>query len=254
MKKSDEKELDVEVIKKDKKKATTKKSSSNTKKSEVKKEVTVIENVDTANKKPTKKSYFFERLAAYIIDIVIVSLAVSLVTSFIPENSNYVKINNELVELNEKYLNQEIDTDQYVHQSMEYSYDAAYQGMVYTFVQIIIIILYFIVFQFYNKGQTLGKKLLHLRVVNKNDDKLTMNDMLLRGLVFPSILFDLLIVAVTLMASGFGTNKSSIYFYGSSALEIIQSLILVATAIMVLYRKDGRGLHDLIGKTKVIKE
>jgi uncharacterized RDD family membrane protein YckC len=44
------------------------------------------------------------------------------------------------------------------------------------------------------------------------------------------------------------------YFVGVSLITIIESIFIIITTIMVVYRKDKRGLHDIIGKTKVISE
>ena len=41
---------------------------------------------------------------------------------------------------------------------------------------------------------------------------------------------------------------------GILTVEFIQYILLFVIAIMVLSRKDKRGLHDVVTNTKVIKE
>ncbi len=226
MRKKEEKEK-VEVIKKDNKKQSA--------------------DVPYEESKP-QKAYFFQRFAAYIVDILIVSLVFSLITLPIPESKNLSKIEDEMITLNEKYLNEEIDTDQYINQSISISHDAAYESFIYTIIQIALIILYFVVFQFYNKGQTLGKKIFRIRVVKSDGQELSMNDMIFRSFIINSILVNMIILAFTLLAS------DTIYFYTSNILQFVQGLLLIITVIMVVYRQDGKGLHDMIAKTEVVVE
>ena len=226
MRKKEEKEK-VEVIKKDNKKQSA--------------------DVPYEESKP-QKAYFFQRFAAYIVDILIVSLVFRLITLPIPESKNLSKIEDEMITLNEKYLNEEIDTDQYVNQSISISHDAAYESFIYTIIQIALIILYFVVFQFYNKGQTLGKKIFRIRVVKSDGQELSMNDMIFRSFIINSILVNMIILAFTLLAS------DTIYFYTSNILQFVQGLLLIITVIMVMYRQDGKGLHDMIAKTEVVVE
>lgn len=196
----------------------------------------------------TNPAYFFQRLAAYLIDIVLVSIVVSLITFPIPKNENLEKINQEIMNINQEYMEGEIEIEEYINKSIGVSRDAAYENVWYTIVEITVIILYFIVFQFYNKGQTLGKKLLHIRVVKNNDTDLTMNDLIFRGLIFPAVLVDMLILGMTLFAN------DTVYFYTSNVLTVVQGLVLIAILIMICSRKDGRGLHDLVANTRVIME
>jgi uncharacterized RDD family membrane protein YckC len=48
--------------------------------------------------------------------------------------------------------------------------------------------------------------------------------------------------------------KGYSYFIFTSVLGFIQLLLLIISMLMILYRKDKRGLHDLMGNTKVITE
>ena len=114
--------------------------------------------------------------------------------------------------------------------------------------EVVLLILYFIVFQFYNKGQTFGKKLMKLRVVNNNGNELTLNQVTCRALIIDSILINLFMIAALLFS---GRNY---YYYASLSLQILSGIIIFVTLMMIFFRKDGRGLHDVVTGTKVIQE
>ena len=42
------------------------------------------------------------------------------------------------------------------------------------------------------------------------------------------------------------------YFYANYVLQLLSVTIVFVTLIMILFRKDGRGLHDYLVKTKVV--
>ena len=42
------------------------------------------------------------------------------------------------------------------------------------------------------------------------------------------------------------------YYYASLSLQALDSIIVIAALVMILFRKDGKGLHDLLAKTKVV--
>ena len=94
-------------------------------------------------------------------------------------------------------------------------------------------------------GQTIGKRIMKIRVVKNEDGTLSMNDMLIRGLINNYILANILIAIFVLI------NRNT-YVYGSSIVQIIQYAILIASIFMIIIRKDGRSVADLICGTKVV--
>jgi len=210
-----------------------------------KKDVDKVEEVVECN---STKPYFFPRMVAYIIDIILVSIVCSGIMFLIPENKNYDKYMKEYEKIQTDFMDEKIDMDEYFNKSIDVVYDIDYSNVIPMIIEVVLIILYFVVFQFYNKGQTFGKKLMKLRIVSIKDDNLSLNQVAYRALIINSVFVNILILGSLLFL---GRNY---YYYASLLLQLIASLVIIATLIMILFRKDGRGLHDIIAGTKVIQE
>ena len=74
-----------------------------------------------------------------------------------------------------------------------------------------------------------------------------MNQVALRAILVDSVLINLLLVGSVLFMN------ENYYYYASVSLQGLESLIIIACLLMILFRKDGKGLHDVLAKTKVVK-
>lgn len=193
-----------------------------------------------------EKSFFLPRLLAYLIDVFIVGLLATLLVSVLPTPSNYVDLQEENKKIQEQYLAGEINSEAYIRQTALITYDLDRALALSYIVEIVIIILYFIVFQFYNNGQTLGKKLMKVQVVSIDDRPLTINDYFFRSMILNSVLTNILIIILVMFI------KRDYYYYLSFSLQLIQIVLLLITIFMVLFKKDGRGLHDKVAHSKVV--
>lgn len=191
------------------------------------------------------KAYFLPRFIAYIIDIILVFMVFTLIMTVIPKNSNIEQLQKETKEISEKFTNKEITQKQYIERAKTLTYDYQYANVPYSIVDIVILILYFVIFQFYNKGQTFGKKLMKVRMVSSDESALTMNQLIVRALVLQSILINIALIGAVLFMKKY-------YYYTYLSLTLLQSAIILVSVGMVLFRNDGRGIHDMIAKTKVI--
>lgn len=195
-----------------------------------------------------KPAKFFKRILAFIIDTIIVTLAAALLSTPFVNVENSTELRKELNEVAQKYIDQEIDVQTYYKQIVDLNYEIVRTEGTTSLITVLVTILYFIVFQFYNKGQTLGKKLLKIKVINASGDRLTINNIGLRALLINTIVFDMLLL---FMAFVFDKNSFS---YSSTIIEITEYSFVIASIIMIIVRKDGRGLHDLLGNTQVVEE
>ena len=192
------------------------------------------------------KASFFKRFFAYMIDTMFLSIIINLIAFALPLEG-YNKANENYNELADKYLTQEISQEEYMDSSIEYVYKIQDTGIVLNAMLLVLNIGYFIIFQYLNKGQTLGKKLLKIKVT-QNGKEPSIRAMILRTFVVNSIFSGLFCILLL-----FILNKDT-YFYGYYAIAIIEMIFVFLTALFILYRKDKMGLNDLIAKTEVIEE
>lgn len=201
---------------------------------------------DKDGKQKDKKASFRKRLCAYLVDIFVVSLLASLIVLPFIDAKSIDKLDQNMTEVTEDYLDNKIDEMTFLSESESISYQLAKLTGTLTFVTIIIKMLYFIVFQLYNKGQTLGKSMFGI-CVKSNDEVLTTNQMILRTFIIDGIFYSVVGFALMIFAS------SSAYFYGTVLFECVQSIIMIICVCMVMFRKDKRGLHDIVSRTSVVE-
>lgn len=195
-------------------------------------------------KKPTGR-----RIFAFIIDIIIISIISSTISSIKFLNPTFDEY-NESYDQYEKYLNEKLTPQeaQDIFNNEEYqdlTYNLNYNGRYSSLITLVISFLYFVVFQYYTKGYTAGKKLLNIKVESE-DKELNFYQLLLRSLIVNSLFTTTLsLVAISFLSKASYTNVELF-------VEILDMGLLFLSFGMILYRKDGRGLHDLIAKTKVV--
>lgn len=191
------------------------------------------------------KAMFFRRFGAFIIDYFIVILILSLITMGFKTNSDLVNETNALIN---SYVDEEITIEEYNDNIADINYRLQKGNVLVNGISCVLYIGYFVVFTFLNNGQTLGKKILKLRVVSKDEKKVGIGRMFVRSLFIYGILSSLYL---TIFVNLFNANMFNI---GSVIISYIETFFIVICFFMVLYKKDKRGLHDIIAGTKVIGE
>lgn len=192
-----------------------------------------------------------KRLLAYVIDILLVGFIASAISSIEvinPYYDNYIeayeKYSKEMDSLNEDNVFDKIKSEEFV---LDYQNVLKY-GVYSSVISISCYILYFGGFQKWNKNQTVGKKLMRLKVVNKNNkDDVRLWQYILRTIIVYNLLFNSLSVVVSYMFKG------NLFFTTSIITSIIGYVITYVGYIMILFRKDGCGLHDFVSGTKVVE-
>ncbi|MEG0826195.1 MAG: RDD family protein [Bacilli bacterium] len=189
---------------------------------------------------------FKKRLLAYVIDFLIFFSAMLLIETMLPKSEELNNLNNQLLEIEDSYINQKITAEEYIneYQQIIILYDKENIGL--NICSLILILGIYIIIPFYNNGQTLGKKIIKIGIV-KNNGNLTIRDMILRNFITTSLL--------QLMLSSMFVYilPSNIYFIIISIIGFIQILLVILTLFMILYRKDKKGIQDLITGTSVIE-
>lgn len=189
---------------------------------------------------------FFKRLAAYLLDTIFITLVVSLISSGIT-SKEYEDAYNEYLDLNEKYTSAEITIGEYMDDISPVMYRMNKASVIVTGINVALSIFYFTVFQYLNKGQTLGKKILGIRVV-ENGNNPSLKSIILRSILVDSILTGSIGIILLFLL------KESNYYLVYSGISVLEMIFVFVSALFVLYRKDKLGLHDIIAHTEVIEE
>lgn len=183
-------------------------------------------NKKTQNKTGTNQVYLIRRLGAYLIDWYLGGLCTSFPIALISQ-----KLNNTV-------LNQDITSFQW-----QYGYVAGVLAL-------ICAVVYFLVIPTYiYKGQTLGKKICKMKIVQESNEDITLRNMILRqivgimviesGLITVSSVWHSLVMMITKV------NLANTLMY-------IGYVITGISIILLVFRSENKAIHDYLGKTKVI--
>ena len=193
------------------------------------------------------KATFYERLASYIIDFLIVSSLLSIICYKLPDNSNtYIE---EINTIYESYTKNEITPTDFADKYLDIVYNEEKKDILTPTISVILTIGYFIVFQYLNNGQTLGKKILKIQVVDKNTNK---PPSILKGTIRTIFILNIASNIITIILRTCA-NKNT-YLITSTILSIFNWIFLVITIVLMISKSSCRGLHDLMANTIVIKE
>lgn len=188
-----------------------------------------------------------KRILAYLIDVVIVLLASSMLSSISylnPQLETYNKYYDEYSEKTKDYLDKKTADDEYLQITNDYSYKLERNSVYSSIISVVTILLYFGVFQKYNNGQTLGKKLLNIRVKGN----LNVFKYLLRTAIIYNVFIN---VAKIILIVALDQNQ---YLNANKYLYALALVVEVTTIVMIMLRKDHKGLHDLIVGSEVLEE
>ncbi len=188
-----------------------------------------------------------KRIVAYIIDILIVTVvvsAISMIPRIDPYKKDYEKAYNEYLDIVSDAQNE--NSVDYKDRIIELNYDIYKYRVVSNIISVISLVGYFGILQMVMNGQTVGKKVLKIKVVSNNGKKLKFGNYFLRTLILNNIFFTVInMIAVYIL-------KGSNFYYFTYIVNMLQSTIYMILIIMMVLRKDNRGLHDLLAGTKVI--
>ena len=192
------------------------------------------------------KANSYKRVLAYLVDIMIISFVLLLLTYFVPTSENYNKLNKEFEALTIDYRNQEVTMEEYLEKGTDINYQLNKEGVPQTIVSTVLSIIYFVVLAYFMNGETLGKKLMKIKITSNNDKKLTMNNYLIRALVIDSVLINIITIITILLFS------KDIYLTSYNIISYVFSFVYIVSLAMILFSKNGRGLQDILANTKVI--
>ena len=195
------------------------------------------------------RNIVFRRISAYIADFLLVSIIIALFSEIYIINPYY----DEYIELSDEYLGYlELISLEEESISLEklnkYTYDLSYYSVYILIITVVVNILYYVVFQYYNDGRTIGKAIYKLKVKNKNGKKLKIYQLFFRYCVLLGIITSVIsIISLFMLPMNSCINVLSF-------VQTIDDTLILSCILMILFRKDNRGLHDLISNTYVSDE
>lgn len=198
----------------------------------------------------------FPRFGAYVIDMFIIAILISLITSirFLnPHYEEYQETYEKYSEYYTDYLNGSTTLEEYTNNTDDIMVNLYKYGFTNYIIALVVVIGYFVIFQKYNKGQTIGKKLFKLKVVSLENNDVAIDKYLLR--IFPMYIISyggiFSLIACILFPYILSVN---VFAKWISAVTIANTLLGFIDAEFAIIRKDKRAFHDIISNTKVIDE
>lgn len=192
-----------------------------------------------------KQNIIFKRLMAFMIDMLIVSLIVSLVLTG-KDTSINEKRSRELMKVINDYSSEKITMDEYLDKYSGILYEINEDNYNENVVYLIVSIGYFLVFQYLNKGATIGKSLMKIRIVAKKKKTVSLWQLLIRVSLVNEILAMVLLLLLVKTSSGIP------FLIGYGLVSLARNIIVVVCGIVMFIRKDNKGIHDIISDSEVI--
>lgn len=161
---------------------------------------------------------------------------------------SYKKYFNDVKEIDKDNYDEFIEKINNDFKSIQenYSYKLSKYSIIPGIIRIMSFLLYFVVIQFY-VGNTLGKKLMKLKVVSNDNKQLNILNYFIRSLIVNEVFVNILNIIFMLILS-----KNNFIIY-SNIMYVITYAIEVSIIFMMAFTKDNRGLHDYAAQTKVVE-
>lgn len=200
---------------------------------------------------------FGKRFIAYLLDILLVYLIISLILGIRFINPNYDKYMEYLDKYNDvldDYYDSNISPEEMIDLNKENFYYVNKYSISYNIIIIIVIIGYFALFQKYNNGQTIGKKIMKIKVTNVDEEKeVNVFNYILRT-ISTYYLYIGNVIALLLNILFIYIIPKSYFMIAYTSVTYIFIGIAIISLILIISKKEKRGIHDYLAKTKVINE
>ena len=181
-------------------------------------------------------------------------LSIEEYDSLVKEHDLYKEVldkyykDNTLTENNYKKLNNQIDGD-YNKEYKKVYYQIEKNSILYFVLYLVVVFAYFVGFNYYTNGQTLGKKLMRLKIVDSKDieKRVGIWSYIIRAIILYQVLYYLIKLI------GVYTMSADLYYTVTSVFYSVQYYLEMLIVLMSMIRIDGRGPHDLLARTRVMQ-
>ncbi len=151
---------------------------------------------------------------------------------------------NKLTKKNYKLLLNKVNKE-WTKKYKDYNYKLNKYSLISNISSFIIIIIYFLGTNILMNGMTIGKKIMKLRIVSNTKEKVSLINYLIRTIILYNPIYYL---AISLGIFIFNKNT---YYNWSYIWSDIKNYLEIIIIMMIIARKDSRGLHELLSNTKV---
>ena len=195
-----------------------------------------------------EKVKMYKRILAFIIDFLLVAILSAIVMYAIPHSDKYNETLENSTNLRKAiYASEEpLSNKELIQISNELTYDSYKYGVLENGITIVIMLSYFTLFTYFYHGQTIGKKLVKTQVVSVDGNEPSLLSSFGRSVFITRSFGDIVTLILVLSMKKPAFIKS--YYY----IDMVLTVLWIACPIVAIWRQDGRGLHDLIGGTKVL--
>lgn len=185
------------------------------------------------------------RLVAYVLDLVILTLFLSICFLFFPKEKKMKEIQAQVDTLSAQYTEGQISVPYYFMEMSRLEKQRSERQTFKIIINGIGIVIYYTIVPLFLHGATFGMKLMHLKIVS-NENKNILLVLFFRTLLLDGLLSTILLLLGIYMISG------KFYLSFISVLVILQLLTLLASYFMVKCRSDKAGLCDFLSHSKVV--
>lgn len=197
--------------------------------------------------KPNKAS-LGKRILAYLIDIILVFIIVILLEALLPKNNNIEILNRELNDTTDQYFSKQINFSVYFNQTALIFKDLDEARIMYSVINAVLIFIYFIFIPYFFDGKTIGKKILKIKTIRNDQECLSLKNLVVKNMIDTGLMYMLFSLMLIYILPG------TSYFTFTLFLSIFQIGLMIASFVMIIRRKDKRGLNDILSGTKVIED
>lgn len=194
---------------------------------------------------------------AYLLDSFVIYL-VAMALSVSPLNPNYEEqliLRDEYEKVSSEYLDaieddpeqEELDTlnSEYTEYAVNTIYRQSKLSIYDNSIMLVLMIIYYVVFAYIFEGETVGKRVFHIKIESKDGNKVKIWQLFIRTLVLFGMPFTILNMVLPFIVDA---NQYAVFSLISNMLSGILSLSIIITFFI---RADKRSIHDIIGKTVV---
>ena len=194
---------------------------------------------------------------AYLLDSFVIYL-VAMALSVSPLNPNYEEqliLRDEYEKVSSEYLDAieddpeqgELDTlnSEYTEYAVETIYRQSKLSIYDNSIMLVLMIIYYVVFAYIFEGETVGKRVFHIKIESKDGNKIKIWQLFIRTVVLFGMPFTILNMVLPFIVDA---NQYAVFSLISNMLSGILSLSIIITFFI---RADKRSIHDIIGKTVV---